>query len=425
MARSPYIYALDGELALIKQPTVAKHEVLRHYLVDYIQTLVSSPNQDELRLTLVDGFAGAGEYLHEVTRERRYGSPFVFLQAAKEAEMRINTSRRKKIRMNLDYFFVEKDPIAVELLRRSLHNNDYGPQLDQGIRVINGLFQDNANAISEFIAKKSPRSGRSIFLLDQYGYKDVPTSLIRTILAKHASAEVILTFGVDSFINFAGDNVATHKQLNNIGIPDVLRGRTFEDIKQNENDFRLYIQSCLYKDLVSACGARYYTLFFIRTEGHGDYWLVHLSQHPRARDVMTRVHWSKNNNFIHYGGAGIDMFQVLGYSAERDTTFTGQQGFGFCFDNHASNASVQQLMEQLPQIIYANPQGISFGDLFASTCNTSPADSAKYKDALEQLIQFKDIKVVSAKGTIRGKASTIGDSDHLLPASQHSFGFTR
>jgi hypothetical protein len=38
-----------------------------------------------------------------------------------------------------------------------------------------------------------------------------------------------------------------------------------------------------------------------------------MSQHHRARDVMTEVHWANNNYFIHYGGAGLDMFQMVGY----------------------------------------------------------------------------------------------------------------
>ena len=88
---------------------------------------------------------------------------------------------------------------------------------------------------------------------------------------------MVLTFNVDSFINFATDSEVTTNLLQQIGIPDVLRGRSIEDIKKNEKDFRLYIQSCLYRELVEACGARFYTPFFIRTEGHGDYWLVHLT----------------------------------------------------------------------------------------------------------------------------------------------------
>lgn len=423
MTHSPYHWSPNSPFPSIKPHSIAKHKVLRAYLVDYIQTLVISPHQEELRLTLVDGFAGGGIYQHEMTREIVLGSPFVFLDAVKEAEAMINTKRQKPLRLNVDYFFVEADSGTCTFLSNTLQDRGLGARIGADIKVIAGRFEHEASRIREFIKTKNPRNGRSIFLLDQYGYKDVPTSLIRLILAELPAAEVILTFNVDSFINFASDSQVTATLLQQIGMPDVLRGRSIEDIKRNEKDFRLYIQSCLYRELVEECGARFYTLFFIRTEGHGDYWLVHLSQHPRARDVMTRVHWANNNNFIHYGGAGINMFQVLGYSAERDPSVTGQNSLGFCFDDPAEKASVEALVEQLPHIIYANQEGISFGEMFATTCNTSPADSAKYKEALAKPIQYKEIEIISLDGNRRLKASTITDKDQLVPSRQTSFGF--
>lgn len=347
----------------------------------------------------------------------------MFLEAVKEAEVLINVKRQKPLQMKKDYFFVEADPEACNYLEKCLQERGFGERIGTDIKVLSSRFENEADQVKAFIRTKNPRSGRSIFLLDQYGYKDVPTSLVRSILTDLPAAEVILTFNVDSFINFASDSPVTASLLQQIGIPDVLRGRSIEDIKKNEKDFRLYIQSCLYRGLVEACGARFYTPFFIRTEGHGDYWLVHLSQHPRARDVMTRVHWANNNNFIHYGGAGIDMFQVLGYSAELDDSLTGQGNLGFCFDDLAAKASVDTLMEQLPHIIYANQEGISFGEVFAATCNTSPADSAKYKEALALLVQEKDIDIISPDGSRRLKASTITNKDQLIPSKQTSFDF--
>jgi three-Cys-motif partner protein len=423
VTRIPYEFVADGPLAIVKQHSVAKHDVLRAYLVEYIQTLVVSPAQEELRVTLVDGFAGGGIYRHEATQEVVLGSPLVMLEAAKEAEFLINQGRQRPLKMNIDYFFVEVKKDAFDLLSKTLGAHGYTGRVGNDIKLFNSKFDVVAPSISEFIGKKSPRSGRSIFFLDQYGYSDVPTSLIRSILQGHPSSEVILTFNVDAFINYASDQPATSNLLQKIGIPDILRGRTIDDIKSKESDFRLFIQSVLYRDLVEACGARYYTLFFIRTSGHGDYWLVHLSQHPRARDVMTRIHWKKNNNFIHYGGAGIDMFHALGYSSDRDDNYKGQSDLGFCFDDVAGNASTKALMQQLPHIIYAHQDGISFGELFATTCNTSPADSLKYKEALAQLVGQKDIEIISPDGSRRLKASTIGDKDQLVPSRQTSFGF--
>ena len=83
-------------------------------------------------------------------------------------------------------------------------------------------------------------------------------------------------------------------------------------------------------------GARHFTPFFIRNRGgHGDYWLIHMSQHHRARDVMTEVHWANNNYFIHYGGAGLDMFQMVGYDPVHDASYLQQSPLGFEFDDVA------------------------------------------------------------------------------------------
>ena len=418
MVHVPYQWKDKGEAAPIAQHSIAKHDILKAYLGDYLQTLVTSPHQEELRVTLVDGLAGGGAYAHEATRERVLGSPFVFLNTVRETEALINLERQRPIRMDVDYIFVEKDRAVFELLTESLNQEGFGPRIGADIQLIHSAFEDEAQFIQDFVAKKNPRVGRSLFLLDQYGYKDVPLPLIRTILARLPASEVILTFNVDSFINFASDSKTTHKTLDQIGIPDVLRGRTIEDIKRSEKDFRLYIQSCMYQAIVSATGAQYYTVFFIRTAGHGDYWLVHLSQHHRARDVMTRVHWSKNNQFVHYGGAGIDMFQALGYHAKHDHASAGQGLLAFGFDDVATDASVGTLAEQLPRYIFARDEGIGFGELFARTCNSSPADSDRYKRALQTLIEVKDIEVVSPTGGRHLKASTIRDADLLLPSKQ-------
>jgi three-Cys-motif partner protein len=256
LTRAPYIWQPDGPLTTIKQHSIAKHDVLRAYLIEYIQTLVISPHQEELRLTLVDGFAGGGIYRHETTKEVVLGSPFVFLEAAKEAEARINVGRQKLLRMNVDYFFVELAKDAYQLLAKTLRTQGFGERIGGDIRLFNSRFEVEATSIRDFISKKSPRNGRSIFFLDQYGYKDVPTVLIRSIFSELPAAEVILTFNVDSFINYASDSPTTASLLQQIGIPDALRGRSIEDIKKNEKDFRLYIQSCLYRELVEACGAR-------------------------------------------------------------------------------------------------------------------------------------------------------------------------
>jgi hypothetical protein len=177
----------------------------------------------------------------------------------------------------------------------------------------------------------------------------------------------------------------------------------------------------LYKELVESCSARYYTPFFIRSSpGHGDYWLIHLSQHHRARDVMTQIHWQKNNYFIHYGKAGLDMFSVLGYIPERDNAYTRQMEFPFCFDDPAQEASLDALMRDIPYLVYARDEGISFGELFSTTCNSSPASAKIYREAIGKLIELKEVEVISPDGVIRRSSNTIHDKDQVVAHRQRS-----
>jgi len=281
-------------------------------------------------------------------------------------------------------------------------------------------FQLEVDSIVGFIRKKSPRAARAIFLLDQYGYSSVPTMLVNKLIKQRPGSEVLLTFAVDAFLNYVSDkDDVTHKLLNKIGTPDVLRGRSIDEIKKNEKGWRLFIQACLYKDIVESCGAPYYTPFFIRSsKGHGDYWLLHLSQRTRARDVMARIHWEKNNYFIHYDGPGIDMFHMLGYLQDRDEGFTGQGSIGFYFDEPAQNSSIKAIFKQLPRLIYPDSVGMTFGELFSSTCNTTPASANVYRDALGKLIEYRELEVISQRGSKRRIASRIHDSDQVVPPRQ-------
>ena len=181
----------DGP-APIQQHSVAKHRILQSYLSAYFQTLVSSPSQDVLRLTLVDGFAGGGLYYHCDTNELVRGSPFICLDATREADFLINKDRHKPVQLEVSYFFIEAERDAHLHLDKVLRENGHGSAIGNTIQLRHAKFQDEAGDVIQFIKKKSPKNGRSIFILDQYGYKDVPTGIIQKIFAGLPSAEVIL-----------------------------------------------------------------------------------------------------------------------------------------------------------------------------------------------------------------------------------------
>lgn len=418
-------YNFSAGPAKIEQHSIAKHAVLRAYLARYFETLASTPNQDVMRLTLVDGFAGGGQYQHADTGELVPGSPFICLDAVRDAEIALNLGRRKPLKLDVQYFFVEKERSACQFLERLLREKDLGARLGQDIHLRHAAFEDQADAIIKAIKAKSPRIGRSIFVLDQYGYRDVPGSLVQKIFAQLPRAEIVLTFAVDALLNFHNDGPASRQVLADIGLGEVFAEQSFETIRASERHWRLFIQSKLCRHLIDRCGAKHFTPFFIRNSGgHGDYWLIHLSQHPRARDVMTEVHWHHHNHFIHFGDAGLDMFQMVGYDPEHDDRFLKQQPFGFEFDNIARSRSVETLKEQFPRHIAASSEGVTFGELFASTCNTSPASAEIYREALTELIQAKLVTIKGDDGVVRRSANQIQAADRIVVPSQRDLFFS-
>lgn len=418
-------YDWSGGPAVIKQHSIAKHNVLRAYLARYFITLGCSPNQDVLKLTLVDGFAGGGEYTHSDTKQLVLGSPFICLDAVREAEFALNANRHKPLKLDVHCYFIEKERPAFLYLERALRDRGYGHQIGAEIHLRRANFHDEAKNIIDAIRARNPRAGRSIFILDQYGYKNVPFSLIRKIFATLPGAEVVLTFNVDSLLTYVSDGDVTQEMLSNLELNGAFCGRTIEEIKKSERHWRLFIQSGLYRELIQRCGAKHYTPFFIRSpQGHGDYWLVHMSQHHRARDVMTEVHWEIQNHFIHYGGSGLEMFEITGYDPDYDSLAIGQHRLGFEFDDVARKQSIRTLKEQFPRYIYARPDGLSFGELFASTCNGSPASAEIYRSALIALVEERVIEVVSENGAVRRSASQIRNTDCVRPPAQRSLLIT-
>lgn len=381
----------------------AKHNVLRGYLEQYFRKLVSHRAQEKLRLTIVDGFCGGGAYIdngHIVD-----GSPLICLRAARAAEFLINQDRTKKVSFEIAYFFIDKDVHAIRALEDRLKKEGFGQEIGHSIHLIRGKFVAVLPSVLQHIRQHNPQNGRSLFVLDQYGYTTVPNQSIHDI-AKLPKAEIILTFAVDSMANFLTESrLKRHLPRSPL---------SYKEILESEHGRRFAIQKIFHQDLRQRFGFPFYTPFFISNKrGHGDYWLIHLSKHFRARDVMTTVHWEHDTQFNHYGGAGLNM---LGYDPDFDFLSTGQYGFGF--DSHAKVASTNALAQQLPQHLINHRDGMSFENLMISLCNGSPATEKIHKEALSILLQEKELQLVSSDGKIKRSSKNIQPQDIIRPHPQ-------
>lgn len=416
MARKEYDWEIGSPPPKIGLHSIVKHEILRAYIASYVEILAANPAQRALRLTIVDGFAGGGLYVREDNGQEHEGSPLQALRACAEAEYKSKQNRRNEFDLLADFFFVERKLSNYQYLEKLLRERGFGNQIDSRIRLRNADITEEIPAITKFIETKG-RARRAIFLLDQYGYDQVPKSLIRSILTSLPNAEIIFTFNVDSLITFLSDSSKSKKLLERIELGDALRGISVATLKaENPRGWRQVIQMRLHDDLIAGCGAKHFTPFFIRPGyGFGNYWLIHLSMHHRAREAMVDLHWARNNNFIHFGGPGLNM---LGYVPRLDAQLTGQLGIDFLFDRDAAERSKTALQSDLASYIGNQSTPISFEKLFADTCNSSPATAAMYKEALAVLLSYNAVDITGVDGAKRREATAIRASDLIAIPSQ-------
>lgn len=416
MAKKHYLWKLGHPPPELKRHSQIKHEIVRDYLAAYIDTLVRFPGQEQLKLTLIDGFAGGGDYRLSGTSDYAPGSPLILLKTAEEAAASINLGRTKPFFLDTRFYFVEKDKETFDYLRTCLGVHGYGN--DERISLLYGEFQTFEDAIIKEIRSRG-RACRAIFLLDQYGYNQVPTDGIKKILTLLPKAEVILNFNVDSLINFL-NNKNWGQFARSIGASELLK-LNIEDLKKRHKSIRRLIQEYLIRHLSVSCGADFFTPFFIQnSEGHGEYWLIHFSKHAKARDVMTSIHWSKKNYFVSYGHTGIDHralrdFRALGFSDHLERI--EDTNLEFHFDS--KDTCVESLMEDIPQILTRDSPCVAFGDFINTTANYSPATKEIIADALHQLLKSKEIIISDAAGKVKRSARDLRDDDII----EHNFQF--
>jgi three-Cys-motif partner protein len=401
----------------IRAHSIEKHRLLEAYLARYVATLTQNVKIDHLSLTLVDGFAGGNVYTDPATGAERPGSPSIIMGAIREAERQAREKRTKDFKIDDHYFFIEKDREAFSSLERTLKSSGHAAQIGESIFALNDDFADQADRIIEFILAKS-KSGRSIFVLDQCGYTQVPFRCIRDILDRVPNAEIILTFAADFLIDYLRESRPNRRLAS---IPDLNLDDLAASVDKADPRWRRLIQLELHSEVQKASAASFYTPFFIHSkDSHRDLWLVHLSRHHRARDVMVGVHWDRQNCFAHYGKPGLRM---LGYHPDEDILNTRQPFFeGFYFDDKARAMTKESLMEDLPALIYDHPEMVSFKGLFSSISNDTPATSEILKASLLDLAEDERVIIKDATGLTLRRAGVQHDSDLIyIPRQKRLF----
>ena len=407
--------------------SLVKHQIVRGYLERYIQVLMSNVHIEKLTLSVVDGFAGGGEFAAETGGDFHDGSPLIALKTVAEQQIALNVGRVKPRFVDAKYYFVEKDRGNFAYLRYLIGAKVDADRIGRDIELLPGSFQQRVGSIITDIRKRAGGE-RAIFLLDQYAYDQVPAPLLKTIFSNVKGAEVLLTFNVDSLVTFLSNTAQSRKKLEEMGLARYIDWESLDRLKSaGGNVWRSAIQRNLAKGLVEVSGAKHYTIFYITPMGSSSwtYWLVHLSNSFKARDVMMELHWENANHFSHY--LEPDIF-TLGYRTNGDSVATGQDeidlGEAHHFDAIANRRCLDGLAAKLVPTIYDLGRPARFGDVLEQIGSSTPGTADMIRLSLDAAIRNGDIQATAAEGdSKRMRGSTLRRDDVLTAGRQRPIVF--
>jgi len=190
--------------------------------------------------------------------------------------------------------------------------------------------------------------------------------------------------------------------------------------------WRSVIQRNLARGLVEESGARHYTIFYITPAGSTPwtYWLVHLSNSFKARDVMMELHWQQANHFSHY--LEPDLF-TLGYRTNNDASATGQDGLDLGQAHHFDTLASQQcqtgLSEKIVPLIFDRSEPVPFSQLLDKLGSSTPATAKMIRSALDPAIRSGDLSAKSRDGVARAKGTSLHSDDVLSASAQRPIFF--
>lgn len=390
-----------------------KLQVIERYLEVYFDTVARNPRMDRLNITIVDAFCGGGVY--QASNGKRFGSPIALLNSVRTAAIRLNIERQKPLIVDAEFLFSDEKREHVEYLRELIKTTDHADGLGKNIHLRQGRFEQ---LLPDLIAgiKRRQRRGRSLFVLDQFGYGDVPMSSIREIFQQLDRAEVLLTFSIDALLNYLGEAGDISDKVGQFGIDgDFLKRWT--EWKKDERLGRSVAQRTLMTNIHQKSGARFFTPFMLFSSGDNRWMMVaHLSQNQAARDKMLSVHWSLQNRFKHLGkGSHFE----LGFD-HRNFESSGAL-FNFAAEDRARMQA--ELQNELPDRVFRlmRDDALSVQSLLEAIGNNTAATNDDIFDVLTMLSRGRELQVLKADGGQKRWGTAVTAKDTLVFPAQRYF----
>jgi three-Cys-motif partner protein len=366
------------------------------------------PQQSRFRLAIVDGFAGGGRYNCGAP-----GSPLIFVEELQNTLAAINIQRAVQglgaIEIEALLVFNDASPDVVDLLRSHCEPlvaaiKDTPSKLHIRTQYFSGPFEEVYQSMKTVVVGGRYRS--VIYNLDQYGHADVNVATVQDIMRTTQSTEVFYTFAIQTLLTYLSDKNPDLllRQLRHLGIT-AEKLRRLDDQVMTKPQWLGAAEKIVYETL-EAC-APYVSPFSIRNPDGWRYWMLHLANNYRARQVYNDV-LHDNGELDHFGRSGLRMFN---YNPENE-------GRLYLFKDDDRAAARAQLHNDIPKLVTEAGDAMPMSDFYEAAYSATPA----HKDDIHSaMLANEDLEVLTPDGGVRRKGNTISVGDILRLKRQRSF----
>lgn len=397
--------------AVLKDHTACKLKVLREYFEEYLRVRCRLPQQTRFKLCIVDGFAGGGRY-----KNGEPGSPIVFLETLIQLSNEINVDRAAQgmgpLEIGCLLVLNDSDPSVVALLKENLAPllvaaNEEAPHLVVEVQYRSQKFEDAYPEIRQTLL--NGRFRNVLFNLDQCGDKMVGMETLGDILRTfQTSGEIFLTFMIKSLLTFLqkSNPNALQTRLSHLGITS--NNLAPLDGMLSKNEWLGTAEKIVF-DAFQDC-APFVSTFSLNNPEGWQYWLIHFSNVPRARQVYNDVLHDNASHQAHFGRSGLSL-NMFAYDPD-------QMGKMYMFEERDRANAVNELAEDIPRLVEDFGDAMLVGDFYNSAYNLTPSHSEDIKSGM---FLNPDLEVLTPSGNVRRKSHTIGTGDTLRIKRQKSF----
>lgn len=288
--------------------TIAKHGILKSYLDAWSAILTRAQPGSEL--LFVDGFAGPGEYT-----KGEPGSPIVALNSILDHSL----TQPQAVR----FMFVESDRARHAHLVSRLDREASRIAASQRVVVDPPVLGECDTEIRKLIAERQ-REGRALgpalFFLDQFGYSQVPMTLMRDIM-KHQRCEVFSYLNCQRMHQFLSDKTKW------AGITDAYGDESWKAALglTGQQRQRFLIETYV-RAIRANANVRYaWSFAMFDSQAHLIHWLIFATNHIRGLEEMKRAMWKADSNGEYrFSDRVHDTGQQSFFSAMSETILAGR-----------------------------------------------------------------------------------------------------